>query len=245
LGLEAGVATPALAERVGRWAAEHPQRQVLEILQEDHGVHWSCAPLRKRLSSLSAGMAPHRHAAQSEQVVRWLHKARASTGRFQPILAGGRDGVHVPLRHRKWKEGATATVSVLDRRGKRVGTVYLGQMPESGQTTLTTHLTALLQDILKQVDAQGLRLVYVSDDGYHPSDYYHTVLKTMPDPKRPWCQLTWIRIVDYYHTCLYIQQLAEVLFGSMPKGRAWAKQMRQHLKTKSDGITRVVQSAGA
>jgi hypothetical protein len=43
LGIEAGVATPALAERVGRWAAEHTQRQVLEIIQEDHGVHWSCA----------------------------------------------------------------------------------------------------------------------------------------------------------------------------------------------------------
>jgi hypothetical protein len=102
----------------------------------------------------------------------------------------GRDGVPVPLRHRECKEGATATVSVLDRRGTRVGTVSLGQMPESGQTTLTRHLTALIQDILKHVDAPGLRLVYVSDDGYHPSDYYHTVLKTMPDPKRPWCQLT-------------------------------------------------------
>lgn len=90
----------------------------------------------------------------------------------------------------KGKEGATATVSVVDRHGKRVGTVYLGQMPESGQTTLTTPLTALIEDILQQVDAQGLRLVYVSDDGYHPSDYYHTVLKTMPDPTRPWCQLT-------------------------------------------------------
>jgi hypothetical protein len=31
LGREAGVATPALAERVGRWAADHTQRQVLEI----------------------------------------------------------------------------------------------------------------------------------------------------------------------------------------------------------------------
>ena len=134
---------------------------------------------------------------QIEQVVRWLHQARASSGRFQPILAVGRDGVHVPLRHKEWKEGATATVSVLDRRGKRVGTVYLGQMPESGQTTLTTHLTALIQDILKHVDAQSLRLVSVSDDGYHPSDYDHPVLKTMPAPKRPWCPLTWRRIVDY------------------------------------------------
>src|SRR5215467_14283002 len=83
LGMEAGVATPALAERVGRWAAEHTQRQGLEMLQQDHGVHWSCATLRKLLRSLSAGMAPHHQAAQSDQVVRWLHQARASSGRFQ------------------------------------------------------------------------------------------------------------------------------------------------------------------
>jgi hypothetical protein len=30
LAMEAGVATPALAERGGRWAADHTQRQVLE-----------------------------------------------------------------------------------------------------------------------------------------------------------------------------------------------------------------------
>ncbi len=223
LGIEAGWATPALAERVGRWAADHPQRQVLAMVQHDHGVHWSCATLRKLLGSLSAGMAAHRHAAQIDQVVRWLHQARTSTGRFQPILAVGRDGVNVPLRHGDGKEGATATVSVLDRRGKRVGTVYLGQMPESGQTTLTAQLTALLHAILRHVDSQSLRLVSVSDDGYHPSDYYHSVLKKMHDSKRPWCQLTWIRLVDYYHACLYIKQLAEALFGSASQGRAWAK----------------------
>ena len=36
-----------------------------------------------------------------------------------------------------WQEGATATVAGLDRRGKRLGTVYLGHMPESSQGTLT------------------------------------------------------------------------------------------------------------
>jgi hypothetical protein len=245
LGMEAGVATPALAERVGRWAADHTQRQVMEILQSDQGVRWSCATLRKLLGSLSAGLATHRQAAQIAQVVSWLHQARTSTGRFQPILAVGRDGVNVPLRHREWKEGATATVSVLNRRGTRVGTVYLGQMPESGQTTLTAQLTALIHAILSQVDSQGLRLVYVSADGYHPRDDYHSILKVMPAPKRPRCPLTWIRIVDYYHACLYIKELADALFGAAPKGRAWAKQMRQHLKTRADGITRVLLSAAA
>ena len=239
VGMAAGLATPALAERIGGWAADHTQRQVLAMLTKDHGVQWSCTTLRKLLGSLSAAMGTHRQVAQVDQVVRWLHQARASTGRFQPTIAVGRDGGNVPLRHGAWKEGATATVSVMDRRGKRVGTVSLGQMPESGQTTLTTQLTALIQDILKQVDSLGLRLVSVSDDGYHPSDYDHTVLKKMQDPQRPWCTLTWIRIIDSYHACLYIQQWADAVFGPSPKGRAWAKQMRKHLQTPSDGITRV------
>ncbi len=123
LGIEGGVATPALAARLGGWAAEHTQRQVLEFLRHDHGVHWSCPTLRKLLRCLRTGMGAHRQAAQVDQVINWLHQARASTGRLQPILAVGRDGVNVPLRHGGWQEGATATVSGMDRRGKRVGTV--------------------------------------------------------------------------------------------------------------------------
>jgi hypothetical protein len=72
-----------------------------------------------------------------------------------------------------------------------------------------------------------------------PRDYYHTVLKNMHDPKRPWCPLPWRRLVDDDHTCLYIQQLAEALLGSSLRARVWAQQMRTHLKTQSDGITRV------
>jgi hypothetical protein len=153
VGIEAGGAPPALAERVGRGAADPTQRQGLEMRQHDHGVHWSCATLRKLRGSLRTGMAAHRQAAQVAQVVRWLPQAQASTGRWQPTLAGGRDGVNVPLRHGAWQEGATATVAVLERRGTRVGTVYVGQRPEAGQRTVTTHLTARIQAILQYVDA--------------------------------------------------------------------------------------------
>lgn len=157
LGWEVGLATPALAERVGHWAAEHSRRQVLEMLSHDHGVHWSCPTLRKLLTSLRAGLAPHRPAAQVDQVVRWLHQARQSNGRLQPTLAGGRDGVNVPVRPGGFKAGATATVSVLDRRGKRLGTVYVGQRPESGQTRLSEQLPALMQDIFSRVESQSVR----------------------------------------------------------------------------------------
>ena len=245
LGIEAGLATPALAERVGHWATDHTQNEVRDIVERDHGVLWSCTSLRKLLGSLRAGMAPHREEAQVERVLRWIEQARASRGRFRPTLSVGRDGIVVPLRGGVAQEGATATVSVLDRRGKRVGTVYLGQMPESGQATLSDQLTGLLQAILSQVDSQLLRLAYVSDEGYHPSTYYHQVLKKMVDPRRPWRRLAWIRIVDFYHACGYVQQLADTIFGAGDEAQTWAKEMRHVLKTKADGAARVLKSASA
>jgi hypothetical protein len=63
LGIEAGLATPALAERVGYWAIDHTQNEVLEIVQRDHGVSWSCTSLRTLLGRLREGMAPHREGA--------------------------------------------------------------------------------------------------------------------------------------------------------------------------------------
>jgi hypothetical protein len=111
-GVEAGVATPAFAERVGQWAADHTQRQVRAMLEGDHKVHWSSTSLRKVLASLSAGMATHRPVSQIAHVLHWVAQARASKGRYQPTLAGGRDGIFVPLCHKGWQEGATATVSV-------------------------------------------------------------------------------------------------------------------------------------
>src|SRR5262249_8613657 len=43
LGLEAGRATPALAERAARAAVTLPQDTVLAALRDDHGVSWSVA----------------------------------------------------------------------------------------------------------------------------------------------------------------------------------------------------------
>lgn len=245
LGIEAGLATPALAERVGYWATDHTQHEVLEMVQRDHGISWSCTSLRKLLGSLRAGMAPYREGAQVERILGWIEQACASTGRFRPTLSVGRDGIFVPLRGGVAQEGATATVSVLDRRGQRVGTVYLGLMPESGQATLTDQLTGLLQAIFQQVDSQLLRLAYVSDEGHHPSTYYHQVLKKMVDPRRPWRRLEWIRIVDFYHACGYVPQLADTIFGAGDEAQNWAKKMRHVLKTKVDGVARVLQSASA
>src|SRR6185312_13277269 len=114
--------------------------------------------------------------------------------------------------HGCYREGAVATVSVFDRRGRRLGTVYLGRMAQAEQTTLSAQLTALVQEVLRGWDGPPPRLAYVTDGGWHPTDYYRRVLRRLEDPRRPGQRLCWERIIDFYHATLYVTQLAEALF---------------------------------
>lgn len=174
----------------------------------------------------------------------WVMLESKGPRRF--TLSVGRDGVMIPMvKHSKYKEASTATLSVLDRCGRRIGTVYLGQMPEAHQQTLSAELTALLQEVLSRWDGVLPRLVYVTDCGSHPTAYFEEVLSRMPNPRQPAQRLEWAWIVDYYHACQYITMLAETIFGPGRAAFAWSAKQRQILKEQSGGIYRVLRSAGA
>jgi hypothetical protein len=246
LGIEAHHATPALAERVADWASSCPQNAVLALLQRDHGVSWSIDTLRQVTAALSTGMAPYRHAACVVQVLTWLEQAHASKGTRKPVLAVGRDGTFVPIRDQaSYREAATATISVHDRSGQRLGTLYLGRMPEPGQETLSHQLTALIREVVTRWSGPLPRLAYITDAGHHPTEYYNTVLKRMGHPTRPGERLVWEWVVDYYHACEYIHRMAEELFGETREGHAWAWKMSRWLKSKPHGAFRVLHSAAA
>jgi hypothetical protein len=241
LGIVAGAATPALAERAAWWLAQRPQKPTLEVLARDHGVKWSAESLRNVTAAFAAGLEEHRQEAQVEQVLAWLDKATRSRGRRRPVLAAGRDGIHLPIRASAYKEGATATLTVFDRRGRRLGTVYLGQMPQAGQPTLSQQLTDLIEAVLRRWQGPLPRLGYVTDGGHHPVAYYRETLSTMRHP-RTGELLCWQRVVDFYHASVYVGQMAEALFGDTKEGRRWARQMRHRLKEK-DGLKRLLQAA--
>jgi hypothetical protein len=246
LGLEAGLATPALAERVAQAVVTFPQKTVLTLLKDAHGVSWSVASLRKVIAGVAAGVEGHRHDAQAAQLLLWLEQADRSSGSRKPVLAVGRDGLMLPIRGQGcYREGATATISVYDRRGQRLGTVYLGRMPEPGQGTLSGQLTALLAEVLRQWSGPLPRLAYITDGGYHQTQYYRRVLQRMSDPRHPGQRLKWEWVIDYYHACEYIYKIADALFHDGQRGQAWARKMGQWLKEKPRGIYRVLHSAAA
>jgi hypothetical protein len=243
LGVEAGLATPALAEWLGLQIAADTQSQVLEALEREHGVKWSVKSLRTLGASLSLGLASFRQEAQVEQVLEWLKQAEESSGRHRPVLAVGRDGIMVPIRDEGYQEAAAATVSVMDRKGRRVGTVYLGRMPESGQGVMSEQLTALVEQVLDRWQGGPVRLAYITDGGHHPRTYFEEVLSRMEDPQRPGQRLQWQWIVDFWHACGYLGKLKEALFGQTKAGWLWFERMRRWLQGRHDGIIQVLRSA--
>jgi hypothetical protein len=240
LGIEAG-ATAVLAERVARWAVDHSQRQVRELLRTEHGLTWSSDRLRRALRDFRRTVMPFREGAQVQQVLRWLQVAQRSRGRHRPVLAAGRDGVMVPIRGLRYQEASTATLSVYDRARRRLGTVYLGQMPEKHQQTLSQALTALVLAVLQGWSGPLPRLAYVTDKGQAPDDYYRRVLRRMRHPRRPQERLEWEWVLDFFHVCGYVGQLRETLFGE--GGRGWFGRMRHWLRDRRQGVSQVLRSA--
>jgi hypothetical protein len=242
LGIVAGAATPALAERAAWWLAQYPQAGTLAVLARDHDLRWSKETLRQVTAAVAEGLEQQRLAVQVAKVVHWLAEAAASRGRFRPSLVAGRDGIHLPMRGREpYKEGATATLSVYNRRGQRVGTVYLGRMPQPGQATLSEQLTALVEGVLDRWQGPLPRLAYVTDMGSHPTTYFRQVLSRLCHP-RTGERLQWQRLCDFYHAAGYVGKMSEALFGDSPKGRKWLRRMLRRLKEK-DGVKRVLQAA--
>ena len=246
LGIVAGLATPALAERVARWSADQEQAAVLGLLQAEHGVSWSATSVRKVAAAMRDGVAGPGETARVERVIELLAAAENSAGQHRPTLAVGRDGVMVPIRGRGYQEAAAGTVSVHDRRGRRLGTVYFGRMPESGQHRLTAQMSAALTAIVTGWHALGglcPRLHYLTDGGHHPREFLRRVLNRLADPWRPGRFLQWPWTMDFFHACTYLGKLAESLFGPSPAGWAWYRRMRHWLRHRTGGVADVLRSA--
>ena len=250
LGLVADKATPALAEAIGRLSQERSESSVGECLWREHHVSLAAETVCSIRDAVAQGISKH----MEDELVRTLLDAIQTGGtQGKVILAVGRDGIFLPMRggvtNDRFKEAAVATISVYVKppgaEKNRLCTIYLGQMPQPGQEELTDRLTAVLQRVLSGTSAQDLQLVYLTDAGHHPQEYFKNVLQNMDNPQRPGKKLEWKWIVDYYHASLRLSTLANLIFNHKGAADDWVKKMRHTLKHESNAIHRILHSAAA
>jgi len=162
------------------------------------------------------------------------------------VLSVGRDGITLGLRFKGgtlYEVASTATLTVYDRRGRRLGTAYLAYTPQPGQATMNEQLTRLLQEVLRRWPGPQPRLSYVTDAGDNETAYFQKVLRRLRHP-RSGRRLPWYWVVDYYHAAERLWAMAEALFGSGRQSWAWVRKM-QKLLLQPGGVGRVLHSAAA
>lgn len=240
--------SPALLDLVGRSMASAgmSQQATLTVIKEQCGVSMGVKRLRACTASLADAVERLRQEAQVDRLIELLRQATESSGTRKPVLAVGRDGITLRQYEYSFFEVATAaTVSIHNRAGKRIGTVYLAYPPELGQATMDAMLTSLLVDLFTRFTGPLPRLCYVTDSGSNEVEYYRKVLKKMTHPVTG-KQLEWLRIADFYHVSERIWVMAQALFtkGQEHKANAWARRMLKDLKRPS-GVSRVLHSAAS
>ncbi len=242
LGLFADRMTPALAEVTGRLAADMPQQATLDILAERFAVRPGVDAYRRIIADIASQVRTVHDNVAIEKLCEWIEQARQSDGKTNVLLQVGRDGVFVQTRP-CWEEASCGTLAVYDRNQKRVGTVYLGEMPESEQPTMTARLTKVITGVLSQIGNDTPTLRYITDAGCHPQAYYRNVLAKMKHPvtDEP---LEWSWGVDFFHACEYVTKLAGAIYGTASEqANTWAEKQRHVLKHDSNGVSRVIRSA--
>ena len=246
LGLTADV-SPGLIDWLGRKMADAgaSQSRVLEMLRQECGVAMGVQRLRACTSQLSDALSDLRQVHQVDRLLKALENAHASRGNRKPVVAVGRDGITLrEYQYRFFEVATAATVSVYDRAGKRLATVYLAWPPELGQATMDRMLTDLLRELLDRWQGPLPQLAYVTDAGGSESSYYQKTLRRMIHP-RTGKQLDWQRVVDYYHVAERVWSMAAALFGKDTReGVAWAHRMLKALK-KPSGPSRLLHSAAS
>ena len=240
-------ATPALVDWIGRHIATAGSNQaaVIELLRTDCGVTMGVKRLRQCVKQLGESMEELRQEYQVDVLLEALREAVNSSGPRKPVIAVGRDGITLrEYKHSAFKVATAGTVSVYDRRGKRLITVYLAHPPELGQATMDQMLTELITELFERYNGPLPRLAYVTDSGAKETSYFRKVLCRMVHPHTG-KRLEWTRVADYYHASERIWTMAEVLFGKGTRNaNAWARRMLKSLK-KPSGASRALHSAAS
>lgn len=246
LGLVENV-SPAMLSWIGKTTARAgmSQQATLDEMRDQSGVFMGVKRLRACVEGLADRLEPLRQTHQVGALLAMLRTAIASSGSRKPVLCVGRDGITLRQRAGYFEVATAATLSVYDRAGERLGTIYLACPPELGQATMDAMLTELLNELFVRFEGPMPRLAYVTDSGSNEIDYFRRILRRMKHPLTG-AKLEWTRVADFYHVSERVWAMANALFTKKEEREAtsWAERMLKNLKRRS-GVSRVLHSAAS
>lgn len=198
--------TPRFAKIVSNKMACGATTQVQRDLFDNHGRQVT----RMYLSAVSEAVASVVQAREES----W-HYATPMLEEPVKTIAIGLDGTCMLLCNDRYREAMTGTLSLYNKAGERLHTVYLGGAPEYGKA----HFLKRLEREIEHIKTRYPKANYVGiADG---AEVNWTFLK--PHVSR--------QILDFYHVSAYIKDASEAVQSKNdPKGTQWFEEQRHELR---------------
>jgi hypothetical protein len=190
-------ATPRFAKMVSYKMGQGSAGEVQRDLEENHGRALS----RLLVQELSAFVGAVVQAKEET----WRYATPELEGEIETVSISV-DGTCVLLREGQWREAMTGSISLYNRSGDRLHTIYIGAAPEYGKAAFFERMEREISHVKRLYPTA--RYIGIADGAKTNWDF---LAKHVDE-----------QILDFYHVSEYMTQAADAMFADNAQARhAW------------------------
>jgi hypothetical protein len=210
-------ATPRLAKTVGHKLAMLPGDKVVDDLKANHALSMS-----KRLVQC---IAERLGEVLREREGEWEYDL-PEREKDVAVVSLGRDGTCTALVGEGWRQTMVGTLSLYDKEGERLHTIYLGCAPEPEKPTFDALLDREIRLLKKQL-GQNVTYSGVADGAVDNWTFLES--------------RTEIQVLDFFHASEYLSLYASKTIRQKLKREAWVENAKATLKEKAGGAAQLLE----
>ena len=207
-------ATPRFAKIVSHKFARGAAAEVVEDLEQNHG--------RPCLKASLQDLATHVGTVVQTKEESWSY-ATPQIGQVATVGIGV-DGTCMLICDQKWREAMTGSISLYDKHGERLHTIYLGAAPEYGKETFFTRMQREIEHV-KALYPKA-RFVGIADGAKSNWDFLG------PHIDEP--------VLDFYHATQYLARAASAICRNEVERQQWLDEQCHNLKHKHHAAARIL-----
>jgi hypothetical protein len=207
-------ATPRFAKIVSHKFAQGAATQVLEDLEQNHG--------RPCLKATLQDLATHVGTVVQAKEESWSY---ATPELSKVATVGiGIDGTCMLICDQKWREAMTGSISLYDKHGARLHTIYVGAAPEYGKETFFNRMTREIDHVKSLYP--GAHFVGIADGAKSNWDFLGPHIDE--------------QVLDFYHASQYLTRAAAAICKHEKQREQWLDEHCHNLKHKHHAAQRIV-----
>jgi hypothetical protein len=206
-------ATPRFAKIVSHKFARGAAAQVVEDLEQNHG--------RPCLKASLQDLATHVGTVVQTKEESWSY-ATPALGKVATVGIGV-DGTCMLICDQNWREAMTGSISLYDKHGERLHTIYLGAAPEYGKERFFDRMQREI-DHVRSLYPQAL-FVGIADGAKSNWDFLGAQIDE--------------QVLDFYHASQYLARAAAAICSEQDREQ-WLAEQCHSLKHKHHAAARIL-----